>query len=55
MNILLTGGLGYVGSHTAVSLVENGHSVVIVDDLSNSRKEVLDVLSDLTKKKNTIS
>ncbi|MBQ2941093.1 MAG: UDP-glucose 4-epimerase GalE [Clostridia bacterium] len=39
MNILLTGGAGYIGSHTAVELIEKGHTVVIADDLSNSKME----------------
>ncbi|MBQ5955119.1 MAG: NAD-dependent epimerase/dehydratase family protein, partial [Firmicutes bacterium] len=38
--ILLTGGLGYIGSHTAVELINEGYDVVIVDDLSNSSPEV---------------
>lgn len=36
MKVLLTGGLGYIGSHTAVALIKDGHEVVIVDNLSNS-------------------
>ncbi len=40
--ILVTGGLGFIGSHTVVSLQEKGHEVLIVDDLSNSAIEVLD-------------
>ncbi len=39
MNILLTGGAGYIGSHTAVELIKKGHTVVIADDLSNSKME----------------
>ena len=39
--ILVTGGLGFIGSHTVVSLIEKGHEVLIVDDLSNSTIEVL--------------
>ena len=34
--ILITGGLGYIGSHTAVELIEEGYEVVLVDNLSNS-------------------
>jgi len=41
MNILLTGGAGYIGSHTAVVLAERGHKPVLLDNLSNSRKEVV--------------
>lgn len=40
MNILLTGGLGYIGSHTAVVLAQAGHRVVLLDNLSNSRADV---------------
>jgi UDP-glucose 4-epimerase len=39
MSILLTGGLGFIGSHVAASLLENGHDLVLVDNLSNSTKE----------------
>ena len=48
MNILVTGGLGYIGSHTIVSLLENGHEVVIVDNLSNSSVNVIDRLETIT-------
>jgi len=39
--ILVTGGLGYIGSHTVVELLENGYDVVIVDDLSNSHEQTI--------------
>jgi len=42
--ILLTGGLGFIGSHTAVELISKGYEVVIVDNLSNTRIEVLDAI-----------
>lgn len=45
--ILVTGGAGYIGSHTAVSLLEQGHSVVVVDDLSNSSAESLEHVARL--------
>lgn len=48
MNILLTGGTGYIGSHTAVALLERGHNVSIVDNLSNSLPEVLDKITEIT-------
>ncbi len=48
MNILLTGGTGYIGSHTAVVLVEAGHKVVLFDNLSNSRQDVVDRLESIT-------
>ena len=40
--ILVTGGLGFIGSHTVVSLLEKGYQVLIVDDLSNSSIEVIE-------------
>ena len=40
MTILVTGGLGYIGSHTAVQLINCGETVVILDNLSNSKLEV---------------
>ncbi len=46
--ILVTGGTGYIGSHTAVELMEAGYEVVIVDDLSNSHIEVLDGIREIT-------
>jgi len=46
--VLLTGGLGYIGSHVAVDLMASGYEVLIVDDLSNSYKSVLDRLKKIT-------
>tara|TARA_B100000989_G_C19459594_1_gene435628 strand:+ start:19 stop:1104 length:1086 start_codon:yes stop_codon:yes gene_type:complete len=48
VSILLTGGLGYIGSHTAVALCKSGHQVVIYDDLSNSKVEVVKSIEKLT-------
>lgn len=48
MRILLTGGAGYIGSHTAVALAAAGHEVVCFDNLSNSRAEVMDRLETIT-------
>jgi len=48
MNILVTGGLGFIGSHTAVELIKNNHTVIILDNLINSKIEVLDKLSTIT-------
>jgi UDP-glucose 4-epimerase len=45
--ILVTGGLGYIGSHTVVELCGKGHQVIIVDDLSNSQLSVLDGIEEL--------
>lgn len=50
MNILLAGGAGYIGSHTAVELIGAGHDVVIVDNYSNSSPEVIHRLEKLTGK-----
>ena len=47
MNILLTGGAGYIGSHTAISLSEMGHEVVIFDNLINSNADVLKKISQI--------
>ena len=46
--ILVTGGTGYIGSHTAVELINSGYEVVIVDNLSNSNKEVLNGIKAIT-------
>jgi len=48
MAILLTGGTGFIGSHTAVELIQAGKEVVIVDDLSNSREEIVDKIETIT-------
>ncbi|WBV60568.1 UDP-glucose 4-epimerase GalE [Chryseobacterium camelliae] len=51
MAILVTGGLGYIGSHTVVELLNNGFDVVIVDDLSNSERFILKNIEEITGKK----
>jgi UDP-glucose 4-epimerase len=48
--ILVTGGVGYIGSHTVVALIEAGHDVVIVDDLSNTKIELYEGLKKITGK-----
>ena len=50
MKILVTGGTGYIGSHTVVELINNGYDVVIVDNFSNSKPIVLDRLKKITGK-----
>ena len=50
MAILVTGGAGYIGSHTVVELLNSGREVVIIDNFSNSKKEVLDKIREITKK-----
>lgn len=49
--VLVTGGLGFIGSHTAVELIECSHEVVILDNLSNSSESVLDGIHKITGKK----
>lgn len=51
MSILVAGGAGYIGSHTVVELLESGYDPIIVDDLSNSKIEVLDRIEKITGKK----
>jgi UDP-glucose 4-epimerase len=50
-SILLTGGMGYIGSHTAVELLEAGYEVVLYDNLSNSDVGVKDKIQEITNKK----
>lgn len=50
MNILVTGGAGYIGSHTAVALIEAGHSVIIADNLCNSAIETIEKIESITGK-----
>ena len=47
MNILLTGGCGYIGSHTAVALASKGHEVILLDDFSNSERSVADRIGQI--------
>ena len=51
MSILITGGAGYIGSHTTVELLNAGFDVVLVDDFSNSSPAVLERLKKITGKK----
>ncbi|GAA1574244.1 UDP-glucose 4-epimerase [Leucobacter aridicollis] len=48
MRVLLTGGAGYIGSHTALVLLERGHDVVVLDDFSNSSREAVRRVEELT-------
>ncbi len=50
MKILVTGGCGYIGSHTCVELLEGGYEIVVVDNFSNSKPEVIDKIKEITKK-----
>ena len=51
MNVLVTGGAGYIGSHTCVELLEGGYGVVVIDNLCNSNPESLNRVQELTGKK----
>lgn len=53
MSILVTGGAGFIGSHTCVELLENGYEVVVVDNLCNASKESLKRVEQITGKKVT--
>ncbi len=50
MAILVTGGAGYIGSHTAVELLNSGKEIIIIDNFSNSKREVLDKIKEITGK-----
>lgn len=50
MKILVTGGTGYIGSHTCVELLQKGHEVVVFDNLCNSKRDVLDKVREITGK-----
>ena len=47
--ILVTGGLGYIGSHTVVELQNTGFEVIIIDNLSNSSLDVIEGITNITK------
>ena len=51
MSVLVTGGTGYIGSHTVVELLESGYDVVIADNLSNSKEVVIDRVEEITGKR----
>ena len=48
MKLLVTGGAGYIGSHTVVELIKDGHEPVIVDNLVNSSEMVIERLEEIT-------
>lgn len=50
MNILVTGGAGYIGSHTCVELLNNNHSVIIADNLCNSKMKTINKIKQITNK-----
>lgn len=50
MNILVTGGAGYIGSHTCVALLEAGYTVIVADNLCNSKAQTIDKVKQITNK-----
>ena len=50
MKILVTGGAGYIGSHTCVELLNAKYDIVVIDNFSNSKKDVIDKIKTITKK-----
>lgn len=50
MKILVTGGAGYIGSHTCVELLNSGYEVIVIDNFCNSKKEVIDKIKKITNK-----
>ena len=53
-NILVTGGAGYIGSHTCLSLLEKGFKVFIIDSFENSSEKVIERIRNIYSKKKTI-
>lgn len=50
MVILITGGAGYIGSHTCVELLDKGEEIVVIDNFVNSKPETIDRIKEITKK-----
>jgi len=54
LRVLVTGGAGYIGSHTAILLIEAGYDIVIFDNFSNSSKESIKRVEKIVGKKNPL-
>ena len=54
MAILVTGGAGYIGSHTVIELLESGKEVIIVDNFINSQSSALDRIRQITKDRKSV-
>ena len=50
MKVLVTGGAGYIGSHTSIVLLDKGYDVVVVDNLCNSKRVAVDRIQELSGK-----
>ncbi len=51
MSVLVTGGCGYIGSHTVLRLLEQGEEVIVIDNLANSSANVIEKIKQISKKK----
>ena len=49
MNVLVTGGAGYIGTHTCVELIDDGHAIIVADNFSNSKPEAVHRVKAITK------
>ena len=54
MNILVTGGAGFIGSHTIIELYKAGHTAVVIDNLSNSKPESLRRVAKILKQEGVV-
>jgi len=54
MNILVTGGAGFIGSHTCVALLGAGYGVIVADNLSNSSAETLERVKQITRQRGSL-
>ncbi len=50
MNILVTGGAGYIGSHTAIELLNAGHEIIVLDNFSNASYKCIEKIKEITRR-----